>query len=185
MDYIAADESEYAAVAICLYSLSQGWPTVWKDTTYLNLLKGCLPTDGIVSQAMVDEGIKTDGELMAICLMATMVIGLTDSMRYVKKAVAGDSLAGWWSNAMVNAVRDLLPYLIYLLAMVKWASVLSDKLEGTTQVLFIIGNSACFSRMCLELVHDIANEDRHVPSRRQERSRPLFKRLAAVLAGTC
>lgn len=157
MDYIAADESEYTAVFICLYSVAQSWPGTWVGTTYLSMLKGALPTDGIGGQAndMLGEWIKTDGQLLATFLMMTMVIGFTDSMRYVKKAVAGDSLADWWSEAMVNAVRDLLPYFAYLLAMIKWAAVLSDKLDDfDTQLLFMLGTSAGFSRMCLELIHD-------------------------------
>lgn len=158
MDYVAADESEYTAVVICLYSAWRGWPGSWDGSTSLTMLKEALPTDGIGAKAndMLGEWITTDGELLATCLMMTMVMGLADSMRHVKKAVAGDSLADWWSEAMVNAVRDLLPYFAYLLAMIKWAAVLSDKFSNdpNTQLLFMLGTSAGFSRMCLELIHD-------------------------------
>ena len=157
MDYVAADESEYTAVIIGLYSAACSWPGIWIGTTYLDMLKEALPADGIGGQAndMLGKWVTTDGELLASCLMVTMVVGLTDSMRYVKKAVAGDKLAGWWSEAMVNAVRDLLPYFAFLLAMFKWAALLSAKLDDpNTQLLFMLGTSAAFSRMCLELIHD-------------------------------
>ena len=157
MDYVAADESEYTAVMIGLYSAAHSWPGIWDGTTYLDMLKAALPADGIGAQAneMLGKWITSDGQLLASCLMVTMVMGLMDSMRYVKKAVAGDKLADWWSEAMVNAVRDLLPYLAFLLAMFKWATLLSVKLDDpNTQLLFVLGTSAAFSRMCLELIHD-------------------------------
>lgn len=166
MDYVAADESEYGAVAICLFAAVYDYPTIWQGTHTLDMLKTVLPTDGIGGQAsnMLDEWIKDDGQLLASFLMVTMVVGLLDCMRHVKKAVAGDQMAGWWSEAMLNAVRDLLPYFFYLLAMLKWATMLpiSDKSSASdlstsdrnTQLLFAIGNSAAFSRMCLELIHD-------------------------------
>lgn len=156
MDYIAADESEYVGVLICVYSVAQGWPNVWNNSTYLTMLKDALPANEILGKG---NWIESDGELVASFLMVTMALGLRDSMGYVKKAVTGDKLTDWCSEGMLNATRDLLPYFAYVIAMVAWAKTLLDSKteplsDPNTQLFFMVGTSAAFSRMCVELIHD-------------------------------
>ena len=152
MDYVAADESEYVAVLICVLSVAWGWPNIWDEKYFLTQLTAKLPENELLGKG---NWIETDGELLASLLMVTMALGLRDSMGYVKKAVTGDKLTDWCSEAMLNATRDLLPYFAYLIAMVAWAKTVLDPLsDHNTQLFFMLGTSAAFSRMCLELIHD-------------------------------
>lgn len=157
MDYIAADESEYIAALLAVFTGYCGSVNIWDDATYTTMVHEQLDAyaPGDYTETFKSY-ITDDGELLAACLMVTMVLGLHDSCGYVKRHVAPDTgIEGWWSEAMLNALRDLLPYGFFLVGIFYWGTLLGPLLDDhLTQIMYIVAASAAFSRMAITLIHD-------------------------------
>ena len=56
---------------------------------------------------------------------------------------------------MFDALRDLLPYIAFLVGVFYWGMLLGPLLDDhTTQIMYIVAASAAFSRMAITLIHD-------------------------------
>ena len=57
-------------------------------------------------------------------MSASLVGALLSSMSRVKDHVAGGGLSGWSSDAFVDSMRDMLPYVVYVGSCVYWATLI-------------------------------------------------------------
>jgi len=61
---------------------------------------------------------------MTAITMCSLVGALFSSMSRVKDHVAGGGLSGWSSDAFVDSMRDMLPYVVYVSITVSWATLI-------------------------------------------------------------
>ena len=61
---------------------------------------------------------------MTAITMCSLVGALLSSMSRVKDHVAGGGLSGWGSDAFVDSMRDMLPYVVYVGSCVYWATLI-------------------------------------------------------------
>ena len=61
---------------------------------------------------------------MTAITMCSLVGALFSSMSRVKDHVAGGGLSGWSSDAFVDSMRDMLPYVVYVGSCVYWATLI-------------------------------------------------------------
>ena len=123
--FAQADESEYSGAAIGIVSAFKGF-SFWKASTYLTIILTTLPA--LIATPLTDffasVSLTNDGELMTAITMCSLVGALLSSMSRVKDHVAGGGLSGWGSDAFVDSMRDMLPYVVYVGNCVYWATLI-------------------------------------------------------------
>ena len=123
--FVQADESEYSGAAIGIVSAFKGF-SFWKASTYLTIILTTLPA--LIATPLTDffatVSLTNDGELMTAITMCSLVGALLSSMSRVKDHVAGGGLSGWGSDAFVDSMRDMLPYVVYVGSCVYWATLI-------------------------------------------------------------
>jgi ethanolaminephosphotransferase len=150
MDYLAADETEYAACLLAAFTGMYGFG-VWSSTHYLEAATAVLPTS--VGSA-IHSMCATDAELLAVCIFGCNLLAVHSNLCQVKRAIAPEGLRGWWSKKFLGSLRDLLPFFIYCSGCLYWSLQLGKILDAySSQTSFFFAISGGFARMALELVH--------------------------------
>jgi hypothetical protein len=160
MDFFASDESEFLCAGIGVLPCRYG-PKIWSAKTFtqpvLALCKTHLPA---YVTAVVP--FTQDKELLCFLMVVFQINAICGSAIMVKNKVAPSSgISGWWSDEFVDALRDLIPFIVFSVGAVYWGlAILWDSTDQEpmrddpwTRTMFLGCISTAFARMSLSLLH--------------------------------